>query len=571
MSSSTDHQPVTAPADDPGAVTGAEAVVQALADVGVEHVLGLPGTTIMDVIDVLAGHPGLRYLSVRHEQAAAHMADGYWRARERLAACLVSRGPGAANLAIGMHNAYAESVPVLALVGQVPDALVHREAFEELDLVAFFAPLTKWALEVHDTRRLGELVTRAARTAVSGRPRPVMVSVPLDVLQARGERPPAVIAPSPPRSPRPDPDDLDEVRALLLGARRPTVVLGGGMLRPRWSDDVVALARTLGAPVVTTWMRQNAYPNQDEHFVGTLGYGAHEAAERAVGGADVILALGCRFSEFATRRYTLVPADAAIVQVDIDPQEIGSIYPQALGVVSDAWAVAASLARGLAGATPSSAVRERTAELRRAYERQRLVPDDVPQPPHGVGSAALAAALQRLVRAEDAIVVQDTHSFGPWLARYVSFDRPGTHYGAAGGSMGWGVPAALGVQLARPNERVVTVCGDGSFWMVAQELETAMREDLPVVFVVTNNFSYGNTRDRQRVAHGGRYAGVFHDNPDFAAFARLLGAHGERVEHDADLDAAFERALAAGTAAVVDVIQHTMEGLPPDLVPPPAK
>lgn len=566
MSSSTDHQRATAPGT-ADARTGAEATVEALVHARIEHVIGLPGTTIMDVIDVLAGREDIRYLSVRHEQAAAHMADGYWRAREQLAACLVSRGPGAANLAIGMHNAYAESIPVLALVGQVPDALAHREAFEELDLVAFFKPLTKWAIDVHDSRRLTELVTRAARTAAAGRPRPVMVSLPLDVLQARDHQSQLTTSSTPARHPRPDPDDLADVVDILRGAQRPTLVLGGGMLRPRWSDDAMALARTLAAPVVTTWMRQNAYPNHDPQFVGTLGYGAHAAAEQAVVESDVILALGCRFSEFSTRRYTLVPDEATIVQVDLDAQEIGAIYPGAVGLVGDAWQVVGSLCAGLTGETPSRVASHRATILRRQYETQCVVPDDRGGQARGVGSGALAAALQRTVRVHDVIVVQDTHSFGPWLSRYVAFDRPGTHYGAAGGSMGWGVPAALGVQLARPDERVLAVCGDGSFWMVAQELETAVREDLPVVFVITNNFSYGNTRDRQKMSHGGRYAGVFHSNPDFAAFARLLGAHGERIERGDDLDAAIERALAAGSPAVLDVIQDPMEGLPPDLVP----
>ena len=235
MSSSTDEPARDENSSGPEISTGAEAVVDALVRVGVKDVVGLPGTTVTDVIDVLASRHDIRYLSVRHEQAAAHMADGYWRASGRLAACLVSRGPGAANLAIGMHNAHAESVPVLAVVGQVPDALAHREAFEELDLVAFFSPLTKWSNEVHEANRLTELVTRAARTAVSGRPRPVMVSVPLDVLQAKAEQPRLSIAPTAPRSPRPDPDDLVDVLDVLRQAERPTVVLGGGMLRPRWS------------------------------------------------------------------------------------------------------------------------------------------------------------------------------------------------------------------------------------------------------------------------------------------------------------------------------------------------
>jgi acetolactate synthase-1/2/3 large subunit len=185
-----------------------------------------------------------------------------------------------------------------------------------------------------------------------------------------------------------------------------------------------------------------------------------------------------------------------------------------------------------------------------------------------VSSAALVTALRAVLGGAPAVLVQDAPSFGTWIHRYLDFTEPGTFYASAGGSMGWGLPAAMGMQLARPDDRIITVSGDGSFWMVAQDLETAVREDLPVVTVISNNFAFGNTRDRQRTAHGGRYVGVFYGNPDFAAYARLLGAHGERVTAEADLRPALERALASGRPAVVDVIQDRQEGLPADLVPP---
>jgi acetolactate synthase-1/2/3 large subunit len=566
MSSSTD-QPTdpTAPAR-----TATDAAVEALAASGVDHVFGLPGTTIMGLLDVLGRHDGLRYLSVRHEQAAAHMADGFWRASGRVAACLASRGPGAANLTIGLHNAYAESIPLLAIVGQVPDALAHREAFEEMDLLGLFRPVTKWSAEVHDAERVGELVHRAARTATTGRPRPTFVSLPLDVLQAPVRGGPVTVSATP-SAPAPAPEAVAAAAAVLRAARRPVIVAGGGMLRPAWCTALVETAEYLQAPVVTTWMRKNAYPNDHPLYAGTLGYGAHPAAERAVAEADVLLALGCRFSEFTTKRYQLVAPGTAIVQVDVDADEIGAVYPVTQGVTADAWEFCRQLADALSEHRAPDAVRDRAGRLRHEAVTESEPPTTAPDHPGGVPSAELVAALRRVVARHDPIVVQDTHSFGPWLARYLDLHRPGTHYGAAGGAMGWGFPAALGIQAARPDERVVAVCGDGSFWMVAQELETAVRERLPVVTVVTNNFAYGNTRDRQTHAHGGRYVGVFYDNPDFAEFARLCGAHGERVEHPDQLDAALERALASGRPAVVDVIQHRHEGLPGDLQPLPAR
>jgi acetolactate synthase-1/2/3 large subunit len=340
--------------------------------------------------------------------------------------------------------------------------------------------------------------------------------------------------------------------------------------------------------VVTTWLRKSQFPNDDPHYAGVLGYGAHPAAEAAVRGADLIVALGCRFSEFTSRRWTLVPPGTAVIQVDIDAEEIGRTVPVTVGLQADA-ALAAESIRQILGTSPGApVVPARQAwrrELRSRYETESRRPGgadpgadagkdadkDAGPSAQPVPSAALVAELQAAVDRHRALLVQDVHTFGPWIARYLQIREPGSYFAAAGGSMGWGLPAALGIQVARPERRVIAVLGDGSFWMVAQDLETAVREGLPVICVVVNNFAYGNTRDRQRIAHGGRYLGVFYGNPDFAAFARLLGAHGERVEKSGDLPGAIDRAVASGKPAVIDVVQDSQEGLPPGMVPPAAR
>jgi len=543
----------------------ADAIV---ADQGIEHVFGLPGTTIMEVLDALAGHDRIRYLSVRHEQVAAHMADGYFRAAGRPAVALASRGPGAANMTIGVHNAYAESVPVIAIVGQVPDALAGREAFEEMDLVSFFAPLTKWACEVHQADRVAELAARAVHASVAGRPRPVLLSVPLDVLQASTV--------SPRRRDRasaagvvPQLSALTRAADLLRDAERPAIIVGGGLQGADHDRATERVAEALAAPVVTAWLRKGAFPNDHGAYVGTLGFGAHAAALRAVSEADVVLALGCRFSEFTTNRYELLAPSTRILHAEIDPDEIGRVYPAEVALVGDARATSAALATLLDGETPRSPAR--LEDLRASYRQQTSRIDPTGGDGPGVSSQAIVFALRDVLRSPDTVLVQDAHSFGPWVARHVEFTRPGSYFAAAGGAMGWGLPAAMGIQIAQPDKRVIAVCGDGSFWMVAQDLETAVREDLPVIFVITNNFAFGNTRDRQRFAHDGRYLGVFYGNPDFAAFATLLGAHGERVEDADDLPRALDRALASGRPAVIDVIQDPYEGLPSDLRPPAAR
>ena len=551
-------------------MTGAGLLVEALRREGVSHVFGLPGTTIMHLIDALYGSP-IRYVSVRHEQVAAFMADGYARASGSAGVCMASRGPGAANLTIGVHNAHAESVPMLVLLGQVADDIYYRDAFEEMDLVRFFEPVTKRAFEVHDTRRIPELAQRAMRVAESGRPGPVLLSLPLDVQTASCADAPAFprLRPAPPA---PDDSAAAAAAAALAGARRPVIIAGGGVRG--FDPGLVSLASRLKIPVVTSWLRKNVFPNDSPLFCGSLGYGAVEVTDSLVRDADVILALGCRFSEFATRRWTLLSGESALIQVDIDPEVLGRVYVPAIGICADAGLTTTALlaALGADADTNTDAVAARQARAtaaRTAYLAQTQLPEPVARQ-GTVSSAAIIRAL-RAILDQATILVQDAPGLGTWIHRYLDFVHQDTFYAAAGGSMGWGLPAAMGVQLARPHARVVSVSGDGSFWMVAQDLETAVRERLPVVNVINNNFAFGNTRDRQRTAHGGRYHGVFYGNPDFAAFARLLGAHGERVERDEDLVPAIRRALDSGLPAVIDCVQDKHEGLPPDLVPPTAR
>jgi acetolactate synthase I/II/III large subunit len=562
-------------------MNGARIAVEALRREGVRHIFGLPGTTIMNLIDAAGQEPDVRYISARHEQVAAFMADGYARASGGIGVCTASRGPGAANLAIGVHNAHAESVPVLALVGQVSDGIYYRDAFEEMDLVRFFEPITKWSAEIHATRRIPELMQRAVRTALSGRPGPVLVSLPLDVQTAEAD-----VSYQPrfrPALPAPQDSDVEDAVARLAAARRPVAILGGGVAGRCYDASLIKLAERLRLPVVTTWLRKNVFPNDSPLFCGSLGYGAVAATEDLVRQADVVLAIGCRFSEFTTQRWTLLPEDATLIQVDIDPGVLGQYYVPDLGMCADSAAAAAAMlaaahGRDLDGSAEQRERAGRASAARRAYLDQVRLEQAAAagRPPGSAGSpavpsAALVAALRDVLGSTRAILVQDAPSFGTWIHRYLDFTEPGAFYGSAGGSMGWGFPAAMGVQLARPGDRVINISGDGSFAMVAQDLETAVREDLPVVTVINNNFAFGNTRDRQRTAHGGRYVGVFYGNPDFAAYARLLGAHGERVEDEADLLPALERAIASGRPAVVDVIQDRHEGLPADLVPPVAR
>jgi acetolactate synthase-1/2/3 large subunit len=547
--------------------SGADLVIECLAAEGVDVVAGVPGTTIMGVIDSLARQVRIRFVVTRHEQVAGFLADGMSRGGAAPGVALVSRGPGAANLAIAVQNAYDESIPLLILIGQIPGGITERRAFEDMDVVAAFRPMTKWTVEVHDVARIPELLQRAIRTSVSGRPGPVVVSLPLDVLQATV---PADLRPAARRRsyrPAPAPEAIAEAMRVLADSRRPVVILGGGAIGG--PDVYLRLAELLQSPLVTTWMRQSVVPHDAPHYVGALGYGAHDVTERAVREADVVLAFGCRFSEFTTKRWTLLSEKTRLVHIDIDPEELGRVYLPEIGITSDAHTAAGAFVQRLQP-HDGRARTERLHALREAFERvasldaEELIDDE---PGNGVSSLSVVRVLQALADQPGVLLLQDAPSFAPWTHRYLRLRRPTSLYASAGGAMAWGMPAAMGNALARPSERVVTVSGDGSFWMVAQDFETCVREDIRLVNLVMNNYSYGNTRDRQRLAHGGRYLGVFYGNPDFAGFARSLGGFGVRVGKDADLVVAVEEALAQDKPAIIDVVQDRMYGLPPGLAP----
>lgn len=537
-------------------MNGARLVVDTLAAEGVRQVYGLPGTTIMDVLDAFGAQDRVRYLSVRHEQVAAFMADGYARATGEPGVCLASRGPGALNMATAVGNAYDESIPMVVLIGQVAGDIAGRAAFEELDVLAAYGPVTKWATEVPRAGRIPELLQRAFRAAVSGRPGPVLVSLPLDVLKDD-------VTVRPGRRfragrPRPAAEDVAAAARVLGAAERPALIVGGGV---RSHDPaVVALAEALGGPVVTTWSRKDRFPNDHPQFAGALGAGAFDCTERAVRESDAVVALGCRFSEFTTKRWSLLP-DVPLVHVDIDPAELGKVYVPAVGMPADASLAAADLAAALRPVRDGAWLDGLREEYAAACELS------LPSRTSPVSAAHLTAALRDLLARTDATLLVDAPSTGPWIQRHIDFTRPGRYVASGGGAMAWGFPAAMGMVLAGTDRPVICLSGDGSFWMVAQDLETAVRERIPVITVVADNYAYGNTRDRQRTAHGGRYLGVFYDNPDLAEFARLHGAHGERVTDATDLPAALDRAVAAGGPAVIDVIQDTHEGLPPDMTP----
>lgn len=534
-------------------MTGAEAVVEILRQEEVPFVAGIPGSGVMDYLDVLYRTGAPRYILVRHEQVAAHMALGYAELTGRPAVALVSRSPGASNTVIGVQAAAVEGSPMVLLSSHVMSTARGLGAFQEIDLESVFRPITKMSVEVRAPTRVPEVLQEAFRVATSGRPGPVHVSIPLDFPNT--EVAGALAPPSTTVLGRlaPNPVALGRAVDLLAAAERPVIIAGGGVTKSGAAGRVLALAELLGAAVANTWEKKAVV---DDHplAVGNIGRGGAGSSATALREADVVLAVGVRFSEFATEDYRLqFTAAQSLIQVDVDPATVGRVYPVTVGMAADADVALEAIIERLKPAVDPAGHQQwrgRIAALRQDWERQI---DDLDYDARPIASARVVRDL-RAVTARDAVVCTDSGNFNYFLARYYPATTPGAFlYPAGAGPMGCGLPAAMGVKAAFPDRQVVAVAGDGGFAMTMQDLETCVRERLDVVVVVMNNFAYGNIKLRQQRKFGNRLIGSELTNPDFGEVARLFGAHGETVTDPDELQPAFRRALEAGRPAVIDV------------------
>ncbi|HET8631862.1 MAG TPA: thiamine pyrophosphate-dependent enzyme [Thermomicrobiales bacterium] len=533
-------------------MTGARAAVEQLKREGVRHAFTVPGESFLSVLDALHDEEAIGLVATRHEEGAAFMAEAVGKVTGRPALCMATRGVGSTNMGIAIHTAHQDSTPLIALIGQVETPYRRREAFQEIELAAFFGHITKWATEIDRTERIPEVVHEAVRRAIGGRPGPVLLAVPTDVLDAEADFAPhdfraAAVAPRP----APAAADVARAAALLAEAARPVILAGGGVLAAGATADLVAFAEATGIPVITAFRRYDAFPNDHPLYLGGVGVGAPPVVTERLRAADVVLALGTRLSETTTGTYRVPTPGMRVIHVDIDPDVVGVNIDVALGIVADASEALRAFA---AAAGPLAARRE---ERRAAAERDRAAFAErtrahalaarEPVDPEG-----LVADLAHLLPPET-IVTGDAGNFWHWFARFFRFRRPGTYLGPTSGAMGYALPAAIGAALARPGTPTLAVAGDGGFLMTGQELETAVRCRLPVTALVLNNRSYGTIRMHQEREYPGRVSATALGPVDFAKFAEALGAHGERVTDNRDFAPALERALALGAPALIEV------------------
>jgi acetolactate synthase-1/2/3 large subunit len=527
--------------------SGGQVLVDQLVLHGTELAFGVPGESYLAVLDALHDAP-LRLVVTRHEGGAANMAEAYGKLTGRPGVCLVTRGPGATHASNGVHTAFQDSTPMLLLVGQVARATVGREAFQELDYRAVFGSMAKWATQIDSAERVPEIVARAFAVATSGRPGPVVLALPEDMLTDEVDVPDA-------RSHRrvaaaPGAQEMARLRDLLADATSPMAIVGEGGWTAQAGADVAAFAEAHAVPVAASFRCQDYVDNASPAYAGHAGLGMDPTLARRIGEADVLLAIGGRLGEIPSDGYTLVRPPVPtqrLVHVHPDPAELGAVYQPELGIVSGLEAFAAA-ARAL---EPAGA--EGRADLLQAargeYERNLREARDLPGPLQL--SAVMTALRERLP--PEAIVTNGAGNFSVWAHRYYEFHNYPTQLAPRSGSMGYGVPAAVAAKAVHPDRPVVCLAGDGDFMMTGQELATAVQEELDIVVLVVNNGMYGTIRMHQERRYPGRVVGTDLRNPDFAAYARAFGAHGALVERSEDVAGALDEALSCGRPAVVEL------------------
>ncbi|UCH72810.1 MAG: thiamine pyrophosphate-binding protein [Rhodospirillales bacterium] len=528
--------------------TGAEILIDALLGHGVERAFGVPGESYLAALDALYGARNrIAFTICRQEGGAAYMAEAWGKLTGRPGICFVTRGPGATNAAIGVHAAMQDSTPMILMVGQVARDQADREAFQEIDYTRMFAPLAKWVAQIEDAARIPEYVSRAFHTALSGRPGPVVLALPEDML--RDSATAIDVAMATPVRPSPARGQMTALRTLLEKAQRPLMIVGGGGWTAQASVDIQAYAKANNLPTGAAFRRQDCFDNHDPRYVGHIGIGINPALGKRLLDADLIIAVGPRLGEITTVGYTLlqppVPAQT-LVHVHPDPNELNSVFRADL-------AIAAGPAEFAALARSTKRVDHAAWDDWAGAARADYLKHGEPVQMSGELQLAEIVAWMNEVLPDDAIVTNGAGNYSIWLHRFFRWRHFGTQAAPTLGSMGYGVPAAVAAKLAAPERTVVSFNGDGCFLMNGQELATAVQYGANAIFLVVNNGMYGTIRMHQERTYPGRVFGTELVNPDFAALARAYGANGEVVTRTAEFKPAFERALAADRPSLIEL------------------
>jgi acetolactate synthase-1/2/3 large subunit len=528
--------------------TGGQLIVDCLKAQGVEHVFCVPGESYLAVLDALHD-ADINVTVCRQEGGATMMADATARLTGRPGIVMVTRGPGATNASPGIHIAEHDSVPLIMFVGQIENGMRGRGAFQEMDYRAFFGSTAKWVTEIDDPARIPEIISRAFHVAMQGRPGPVVIALPEDVL---------IAAASVAAGPRveaieiwPGQTQMAELQKRIWAAKKPIMILGGS----GWSEKAVAsvtrFAERFEMPVVTSFRRAMLFNGDHPNYAGELGIGPNPKLKARIENSDLVILVGGRMAEMPSQSYTLfnIPAPQIdFVHVHADPEELGRVYHPTLGINATPRAFAAALET----LQPPNTI-PWAADTKQAREDFLSWTD---QPPRGPGALDMGQAMLwlRNYLPDDAIICNGAGNYAIWVGRFLRFRKYATQLAPNSGSMGFGLPASVGAKRQFPDRMVVAFAGDGCFLMNGQEFATAVQYDLPIIAVIVDNGMYGTIRMHQEREYPGRVSATKLKNPDFAAYAKAFGGYGERVEKTEDFGPAFERAVASGKPAILHCI-----------------
>ncbi|MDP9392111.1 MAG: acetolactate synthase large subunit [Actinomycetota bacterium] len=546
-------------------ITGAQSLVRSLEAVGVEVIFGIPGGAILPAYDPLFDS-AVRHVLVRHEQGAGHAATGYAQATGRVGVCMATSGPGATNLVTPLADAHMDSVPVVAITGQVPSHAIGTDAFQEADIRGITMPITKHNFLVTDAAEIPQRIAEAFHLAASGRPGPVLVDISKDALQARTDFvwPPRLDLPGYKPTTRPHGKQVREAAVLIAGARRPVLYVGGGVLKAGATEELAALAELTGAPVVTTLMARGGFPDSHPQNLGMPGMHGNVTAVTALQKADLLVALGTRFDDRVTGQLSSFAPHALVVHADIDPAEIGKNRKADVPIVGDAKETISQLVDAVRAEQEAGRVPDLAAWWAQLDEWRQRYPLGYDWPEDGTLSPQYVIERLGAIAGPDAIYTAGVGQHQMWAAQFVKYEKPGTWLNSGGlGTMGYAVPAAMGAKYGCPDVTVWAIDGDGCFQMTNQELATCAIEGIPVKVAVINNGNLGMVRQWQTLFYEGRYSNTkLHAQdadgkpkpvriPDFVALAEALGCVGLRCETKDDVDAVIEKAMAITDAPVV--------------------
>ena len=539
-------------------LTGSQVIIECLKEQGVDSVFGYPGGAILNVYDELYKHPEIKHVLTSHEQGASHAADGYARSTGKVGVCMATSGPGATNLVTGIATAYMDSIPLVAITCNVGVSLLGKDSFQEIDIAGITTPITKYSFIVKDVEKLADTIRRAFSIARKDRPGPVLVDITKDVTANKVEYTPKKPVMPVPKAGTFDEADIQKALSMIEKAKRPYIFVGGGAILSGASEELKCFAKKVDAPVCDTLMGKGAYDGTSEHYTGMLGMHGTKASNLGVSECDLLIAIGVRFSDRVLGNPKKFAKQAKILQIDIDPAEINKNILVSHCIIGDVKTVLSALNEKLA----AQSHREWLAHIQ-DYQQQFALT----YPAEGLSGPYMIEKIYEM--ASDAIMVTEVGQHQMWAAQYFKYRKPRTLLTSGGlGTMGYGLGAAIGAQVANPDRQVINIAGDGCFRMNMNELATAVRQKLPLIEVIMNNHVLGMVRQWQTLFYQEHYsATVLDDGVDYVKLAEAMGAEARRVTTREEFEAAFAEALRCDKPFVIDAIIDSDDKVWPMVAP----